>query len=479
MRKILILICLFTTIGIARAQRKDKPNVILIVMDDMGYGDTEPYGMTGIATPNFNKLAKGGMRFTHFNVAEPICTASRAGIITGCYPKRIGMFGALLPDSKMALNPNEQTIASILKDNGYTTGMVGKWHLGGVPAYWPLQYGFDSFFGIPYSHDMSPMGSTGQRVANRKNRDAKNHFLPLINGDKIVDSISTMEQAGQLTSMFTNKATTFIKENKSKPFFLYLAQPLPHVPLAVSSKFKGKSGDMGIFGDVIMELDWALGQIMETLDKEKLADNTLIIVTSDNGPSLKFGSNAGSPGGFREGKTTTFDGGTRVPCLMRWPGKIEAGSVNSKLMVSIDLLPTIAAATGAKLPCKKIDGLNFLPLLENKTQVGPREVFYYYYNRNDLQAVRYKNWKLVLPHKSWNLILPGKDGKLGKNTMVDVPLALFDLAHDPGERYDVQENYREMVAKIQALAQKAREELGDDLTGVKGTGIRPSAQIRE
>ena len=478
MRKLLILICLFATIGIARAQRKDKPNVILIVMDDMGYGDTEPYGMTGIATPHFNLLAKQGMRFTHYNVAEPICTASRAGILTGCYPKRVGMSGALAPNSKMALNPDEQTIASILKDNGYTTGMLGKWHLGGKPPYWPLHYGFDSYFGLPYSHDMSPMGSTGHRVVNPKNMGPGHPFLPLIEGDKIVDSISTMEQASQLTTMMTDKATAFIKQNKSKPFFLYLAHPLPHVPLAVSSKFKGKSGDMGIFGDVIMELDWSLGQIMETLDKEKLADNTLLIVTSDNGPWLTFGSNAGSPGGFREGKMTTYDGGTRVPCYMRWPGKIEAGSVNSKLMVSIDLLPTIAAATGSQLPRKKIDGINFLPLLENKTQVPPREVFYYYYNRDDLQAVRYKNWKLVLPHKSLTNTMPGKGDMAGKTAMIDVPLALFDLAHDPGERYDVQENYPEMVAKIQTLAQKAREDLGDDLTGVKGTGVRPSAQIR-
>jgi len=478
MKKLLFLFIAILFTGHVIAQKK-RPNVILIVMDDMGYGDTEPYGMTGIATPNFNLLAKEGMRFTHFNVAQPICTASRAAILTGCYPNRVGMSGALLPGSKIALNPQEQTIASLLKDEGYVTGMLGKWHLGNKSPYWPLHYGFESFFGIPYSHDIWPIGYDGRRITDSTNMRSKWPMLPLISGDKIVDSVTSLDEAGNLTKMLTEKAVTFIKSNKSKPFFLYLAHPLPHVPLAASADFRGKSGDMGLFGDVIMELDWSLGEIMKTLDKEKLADNTLLIVTSDNGPWLTFGNHAGSPGGFREGKMTTFDGGTRVPCLMRWPGKIEVGSVNSKLMVSVDLLPTIAAATGAKLPTKMIDGINFLPLLTNKTQTPPREVFYYYYNRNDLQAVRYKNWKLVLPHKSMSYSgRMGKNGRPGTGTQVDVPLALYDLAHDPAERYDVQDNYPEIVAKIQDLAAQAREDLGDDITGVKGKNIRPSARLQ-
>lgn len=463
-------------LNIAKAQDNRKPNVIIILMDDMGYGDTEPYGMTGIATPNFNLLAKEGMRFTHFNAAQPICTASRAAILTGCYPNRIGLAGALLPESRIALNLHEQTIASILKDDGYQTAIFGKWHLGNHPPYFPIHYGFDTFFGIPYSHDIWPLDYDGNRITDTSNMRGKWPVLPLISQDNVVDSITNLDGASHLTGMLTGKAVQFIKANKSKPFFLYLAHPMPHVPIVASKNFKGKSGDMGTFGDVIMELDWSLGQIMKTLDDEHLAENTLLIVTSDNGPWLNFGENAGSSGGFREGKATSWDGGTRVPCMMRWPGKIEAGSVNSKLMVNIDLLPTIVAATGAKKPVNKIDGVNFLPLLLGKTDIDPRQVFYYYFGKNNLEAVRYKNWKLVLPHRSATYApLHGKDGHPGVIGHVDVPQALYDLAHDPGERYDVQALYPKMVKTIEAFAEQAREDLGDDLTGREGKEQRQPA----
>jgi arylsulfatase len=251
------------------------------------------------------------------------------------------------------------------------------------------------------------------------------------------------------------------------------------VPLAASEKFKGKSGDMGLFGDVIMELDWSLGEILKTLDNEKIAGNTIVIVTSDNGPWLNFGDNAGSSGGFREGKATSWEGGTRVPFLIRWPGKIESGSINSKLMVNIDLLPTIAAATGVLLPKNRIDGINFLPLLTNKTTKGPREVFYYYFGADNLEGVRYKNWKLVLPHKSNTYEnLHGKFGHPGVIGQVDVQQALYDLAHDPGERYDVQKLYPEMVAKIMTFAEQARDDLGDKLTNRVGKNVRKAAVIK-
>lgn len=461
--------------------QKSKPNIVIINMDDMGYGDTEPYGMTGIPTPHFNQIAKEGMRLTNFNAGQAICTASRAALLTGCYPNRIGMSGVLLPGAKHALNPKEETIASLLKKSGYKTANYGKWHLGNNLPYWPTNYGFDEFFGIPYSHDVWPIDYDGYSLVTDP-KDLRSTFppLPLISNTTVIDTIRNIKEASKLTTLFTEKAVGFIKKNKKQPFFLYLTHPLPHAPLAVSDKFKGKS-DLGLFGDVIMEIDWSIGEILKTLDNEGLTKNTVVMVTSDNGPWLFFGDNAGSSGGFREGKSTTWEGGTRVPFLIRWPGKIESGTVNGSLITNMDLLPTIADITGAALPENKIDGLDFLSLLTGKTNKGPRDTFYYYFGvgSNNLEAIRYKHWKLVFPHKSttYNKNLPGKSGLRGKGAVVEVPLALYDLAHDPGEVRDVQELYPEIVAEIQKIAETAREDLGDDLTNKIGKNVRKPAIV--
>jgi arylsulfatase A-like enzyme len=460
-------------------RRSGRPNVIIINMDDMGYGDTEPYGMTGIPTPHFNRMAKESTRYTHFNAGQPICTGSRASLLTGCYANRVGMSGVLLPGDKRALNPQEETIASLLKKSGYHTAMLGKWHLGNQAPYLPVHYGFDTFLGLPYSNDIWPVDYDGfTLVTDPAHRKSKFPLLTLLEGDRPVDTLRTINDQAKLTTLFTEKAVSFIKENRKTPFFLYLAHPMPHAPLAVSSKFKGKS-ELGLFGDVIMELDWSLGQILNVLDEEKLAANTLLIVTSDNGPWITFGDHAGSSGGFREGKQTVWEGGTRVPLLVRWPGKIEAGGVNSELFTNMDLLPTIAAATGAHLPQNKIDGLNFLPLLTRKTSKGPREVFYYYFGvgSTNLQAIRYKHWKLVLPHKSltYTRELHGTGGRPGAYAFVEVPLALYDLARDPAEAYDVQKQHPEVVRKIMGFAEEARDDLGDDLTQRKGKNLRQPA----
>lgn len=486
MRKSLVLLLVvipFISCKIT-AQSKNqnsKPNIVIINMDDMGYGDTEPYGMTGIPTPNFNQVAQEGMRLTNFNSAQAICTASRAALLTGCYPNRIGMSGVLLPGAKHALNPKEETIASLLKKSGYKTANYGKWHLGNNLPYWPTNYGFDEFFGIPYSHDVWPIDYDGYSLVTDP-KDLRSTFppLPLISNTTVIDTIRNIKEASKLTTLFTEKAVGFIKKNKKQPFFLYLTHPLPHAPLAVSDKFKGKS-ELGLFGDVIMEIDWSIGEILKTLDQEGLTKNTVVIVTSDNGPWLFFGDNAGSSGGFREGKSTTWEGGTRVPFLIRWPGKIESGTVNGSLMTNMDLLPTIADITGSALPENKIDGLDFLSLLTGKTNKGPRDIFYYYFGvgSNNLEAIRYKHWKLVLPHKStsYNKNLQGKGGLRGKGAVVEVPLALYDLAHDPGEVRDVQELYPEIVAQIQKIAETAREDLGDDLTNKKGKNVRKPAIV--
>jgi len=467
---------LLSGIGAFAQGGKTRPNVIIINMDDMGYGDTEPYGMTGFATSNFNKAAQQGMRFTHFNAAQAVCSPSRAALLTGCYPNRISIANAFMPWTKIALNPNEETIASLLKRAGYTTAMLGKWHLGAQPPFLPIHYGFDSFYGIPYSHDIWPVDYDGT-PAKPGSQQSKYPPLHIYDGDNVVGTNSTLEDQSKLTGTFTQKAISFIKTNKNKPFFLYLAQPMPHVPLAASDKFKGKSG-MGVFGDVIMELDWSIGQIMQTLDQNNLSKNTMLIITSDNGPWLRFGDNAGSTGGLREGKGTAWDGGTRVPCIMRWPGTIEAGSVNSHLMTNMDLLPTIMAFTGAQLPKNRIDGLDFSALIKGRSKADVRQVFYYYYDINNLKGVRYKNWKLVLPHSSQTYAqLHGINGFPGETHNVPVKMALYDLAHDPGEIYDVQTLYPDTVKKIMQFVEEARTDLGDEITHRKGLNVRAPGRV--
>jgi arylsulfatase len=384
-----------------------------------------------------------------------------------------------MPWSTKALNTSEETIASLLKKAGYTTAMLGKWHLGYKAPYLPLHFGFDSYYGIPYSNDMWPVDYEGKPITDTSNWRSKYPPLPVLDGDKQIAIISTLEQQEALTTTLTEKAEQFILKNKSRPFFLYLAHPMPHVPLAVSKKFSGKT-ETGLFGDVISEIDWSVGKVIDALDKNGLSKNTLLIVTSDNGPWLTFGSHAGSSGGLREGKGTAWDGGTRVPCFIRWPGTIKAGSICSQLLTNMDILPTVVAAANATLPKQKIDGLNFLSLLTGKTNKSPRELFYVYYDLNNLKLVRYKNWELVLPHKSqaYTQGSPGKDGKPGPTPIAEIPMALYDLTHDPGTVYDVQKQYPEVLKQIMEYVEQARDDLGDDLTNRKGKNVREAAIVK-
>ncbi|MCC4226811.1 sulfatase family protein [Zunongwangia profunda] len=478
----ILLIMLGTFIQCASTQEVDqaKPNVILLYIDDMGYGDLEPYGQTGVETPNFNKLAAEGIRFTNFEVAQPICTASRAALLTGTYPNRIGMGGVLLPASRRALNPDETTIASMLKENNYATAIFGKWHLGNKPPYWPLNYGFDEFFGIPYSHDIWPLYPDGYtRVTNKADIRSSWPPLPLIEGNKITDTVRNIDDTAKLTTVLTERTLEYIDKNRNNPFFIYLAHPLPHVPLAVSDKFKDKSR-MGLYGDVVKELDWSLGKIMEHLKELNLDENTILIVASDNGPWLKFGNHGGSSGGLREGKSTTFEGGNRVPFFMKWKNHIPAGEVNGQLMTNMDVLPTIAAATHSKLPSKRIDGINYLPFLTGETPTVPRDIMYYYFSygeNSELQAIRYKKWKLVLPHTydSYEGSM-GKDGKSGKTTKKSIQYELYDLSHDPGENYDISKLYPEMIEKLKQIAEESRSDLGDSNHKIKPTNAREPAR---
>lgn len=457
-------------------QMSAQPNVILILMDDLGYGDLECYGGFPYHTPNINTLANQGVRFTDFYAAQAVCSASRAAFLTGCYPNRIGISGALSPFSEIALNPEEETIASLLKAKGYKTAMFGKWHLGQQAPFLPLSYGFDEFVGLPYSHDYWPVDYDG-KPADPSTPRGKWPTLRIIEGNMAGMPINTLQDASQLTTLYTEKAVDFITRNKKKPFFIYLAHNMPHVPLAVSPKNQ-RRGRGGMYGDVMGEIDWSVGEIMKALRNNKLEKNTLLIFTSDNGPWLTFGNHAGSSGGLREGKGTAWEGGVRVPCIIRWPEKVKPAVCNS-LAAAMDILPTVVSVCKANLPRKTIDGINIFPLLTNEEE-NLREEFVYYYDRCSLKGIRKGQWVLTFPCVSQTykkITAINNNGWPGSYATDSVKLALYDLRTDPGETLDVKEKYPEVVIELNALANRYRSELGDDLTQQKGYGVRPAAKV--
>lgn len=475
---VFIISIFFNFSALAQVETSKAPNIVLIFMDDMGYGDLNSYGGIGYETPHINKMASEGMRFTNFYSAQAICSASRAAILTGCYPNRIGVTGALFPNSKIGLNSDEVTIPEILRKKGYATGMVGKWHLGEAEQFLPLQHGFDEYFGLPYSNDMWPVGFDNKPVTDLSSWRAKMPPLPLIEGNKTIEYVRNMNDQDKLTKRYTEKAVDFIERHKNKPFFLYFAHSMPHVPLAVSDQFKGKS-EQGPYGDVLMEIDWSVGELLNSLKLNNLEGNTLVIFTSDNGPWLNFGNHAGSSGGLREGKQTSFEGGQRVPAIVRWPNVVPAGTVNDKLASTIDLLPTLSEIAGVNLPVKKIDGVNILSLFKGDKDANPRNHLYYYYNKNSLEGVRMGSWKLVLPHsyQTYEDELPGNDGFPGSRHLDSTGLELYDLRRDPGERFDVKDQNPEVVKSIMELVKLAREDLGDDLTEMEGNNRRGPGRI--
>lgn len=447
------------------------PNVVLIYTDDQGYGDVGVFGSKTLKTPNLDRMAHEGRRFTDFHVAQAVCSASRAALLTGCYPNRIGISGALGPNSKHGLSGSEMTLASMLKQKGYATGMAGKWHLGCQPEFLPGNRGFDEFYGIPYSGDMWPYHPEAKQGTYPP--------LPLIEGLKTIKDGLTPNDQEQLTVQYAERAVRFIERNRDRPFFFYMAPNMPHVPLFVSERFKGKSG-AGLFGDVIMEIDWAVGEVLEALKRNGLDDNTLVIFSSDNGPWLSYGNHAGSAGHLREGKGTSFEGGHREPCIMRWPGKIPKNTVCDEPLMTIDILPTIARLTGATLPSHRIDGLDVWPLISGeKNASNPHEAYYFYYNQNDLQAVRSGEWKLVFSHISRTMQgqPEGRDGVPGKYKPLPVARALFNLRKDPSETKDVLGDNPEVVARLELLAEKSRADLGDNLTSRPPSGARPAGLL--
>ena len=476
--------CLIASTAIQRVTAAppspSKPNVVVIFIDDMGYADINPFGDTGYPTPNLDRMAAEGRRFTDFCVSSAVCSASRSALLTGCYHQRIGIQGALGPKSNIGINADELTLAELCQSQGYRTAAYGKWHLGHHPKFLPTSHGFDEFYGIPYSNDMWPRHPAS--VAKRQN-DPKASIpwaeLPMIEGTEIVIDSMQPDDQKQMTKQFTERAVEFIKRDPDQPFFLYLPHPMVHVPLFCSEAFEGKSGK-GLFGDVVMEVDWSVGQILSAIEDIGVEHNTLVIFTSDNGPWLSYGTHGGKATPLREGKGTMWEGGYREPTLMWWKGKIPAGTTCDQLASSIDVLPTVAKLIGAELPNHPIDGHDISPLLFGKDAAkSPHEAFACYYG-GGLRAVRNDRFKLVFPHQYRTL-----DGHPGGTAGLPVPYksakaakALYDLDNDLSETTDVAAEFPEVVAELEAAAERYRKALGDNAKKIKGNQTRPPGRMQ-
>lgn len=473
-----LLLWLFTTALLSLAcegAEPEKPNVVIILMDDMGYADVGCFGAQGYETPNIDRLAAEGRKFTNYHVAQPVCSASRASLLTGCYPNRIGIHGALGPDARHGLAKGELTLAELVKQKGYATLAVGKWHVGSLPQFLPQQHGFDHYYGLPYSNDMWPYHPQAKPGRFPK--------LPMIEDDRVVDAEVTPEEQTKLTTDYTTRGVRFIEENKDRPFFLYLAHSMVHVPLFVSKKHEGTTG-RGLFADVMAEVDWSVGQIMEILKKNKLEEKTWVIFTSDNGPWLSYGKHAGSAAPLREGKGTCWEGGTRVSCLMKWPGHIPSGTTTDTMLMSIDILPTLARVIGGKLPDHRIDGLDCWPVICGEREAkNPHDFYAYYYQNNQLQAIVSGDgrWKLQLPH-AYNSLPTGQPAATGgKPVLYNVKrienAELYDLYADISESRNLAEQQPQEVTKLQKYAQEIRADLGDSLKKMpRGSGTREAGK---
>jgi arylsulfatase A len=471
--RLLPLLAVFTLAAPLSATAR-PPNIVIILTDDQGYADVGVFGAKGFVTPNLDRMAAEGRKFTNFHVAQPVCSASRAALLTGCYPNRIGIHGALGPRDRHGIADTEMTLAQLVKQKGYATAIMGKWHLGHHPQFLPTRHGFDEYFGLPYSNDMWPNHPEAKPGTFPE--------LPLIDNDRVLIPSVTHEDQAQLTTWYTERAVQFIEKNKDQPFFLYVAHNMPHVPLHVSDKFKGKSV-RGLYGDVIEEIDWSVGEILSALKKNGLDDNTFVLFTSDNGPWLSYGDHAGSAYPLREGKGTNWEGGTREPCIMRWPEKIPAGTVCDDMLMTIDLFPTIAKWIGAKLPEHKIDGLDVWPIVAGEPGAkNPHDAYYFYYEVNQLQAVVTGDgrWKLQLPHTYRTL-----GGRPGGRDGHPVPYEnrkleraeLYDLESDKSETGDVAAANPETVQRLEIVAEQARDDLGDALTKREGSGRREPGRL--
>ena len=471
----IVVLCSFAAvIGARPATAADpvRPNIVIIFTDDQGYGDVGVYGASGYTTPHLDRMAAEGVRFTDFYAAQAVCSSSRAALLTGCYPNRIGVVGALGPTAGHGIHDDETTLAELCKQNGYATAALGKWHLGHHPQFLPTRHGFDEYFGLPYSNDMWPYAPHAQFPD-----------LPLIENEAIINPKVMPDDQKNLTTWYTQRAVSFIERSKDRPFFLYLAHSMPHVPLFVSEKFDGKTQG-GAYGDVIAEIDWSVGQVLEAIQKNGLDEKTLVIFTTDNGPWLLYGDHGGSSGPLREGKGTAFEGGVRVPFIARWPGKIPAGALCHEPAMNIDLLPTVARLIGTgkadspqRTETVPIDGKDIWPLLAGDPGArSPHEALYFYWI-DQLHAVRSGRWKLHLPHTYPTITEPGRGGSRGESRAEKTDLSLYDLEADIGETKNLAAEHPQVVEALMRHVERARADLGDSLIRRKGAGTRPPGRV--
>ena len=442
------------------------PNVVLLYADDLGYGDLGCYGRKDIRTPHLDQLARDGTRFTDFCVPQAVCSASRAALLTGCLPNRVGVLGALFPGSPVGLNPNETTLGELFQSRGYATAMMGKWHLGDTPAFNPVRHGFDEWFGLPYSNDMWPEHPT------------KKDFppLPLMDGMAVVDAHVGPEDQARLTSRYTERAVRFIERTQDRPFFLYVAYAMPHVPLFASEGFRGRSA-AGPYGDAVEEVDDSVGRIVGALRAQGIDRETVVIFASDNGPWLAYGNHAGSSGGLREGKGTSWEGGVRVPMILSWPGHVPAGRVYAGFASTVDLFPTLAAWIHAPLPDGRVlDGRDLSEAWTDAAAPEPQASFFPGYYNGGLNSMRLGPWKRVVPHTYQHLEHPGSGGLPGPGAYApaQATAALYHLGEDPGETRDVSSEHRDVVNKIDEEMGRIRGFLGDSNRKITGIAVRPA-----
>jgi arylsulfatase A len=448
--------------GRAGAADNSRPNLVIILMDDMGYGDISPFNpKTKNRTPNLERMAKEGMKLTSF-YAAPVCTPSRAQVLTGCYAKRVSLPIVISPVAAVGLSAEEHTIATLLKQQGYATMCIGKWHVGDQKEFLPIHRGFDHYLGLPYSNDMGGEWDGALDVPPARRKPP----LPLVRDEKVIETLKPADQ-DRLTERYTQEAIKFIREHKDGPFFLYLPHTAVHVPLHPGHEFRGKSSN-GTYGDWVEEADTSAGRILDTLHELKLDNNTLVIFSSDNGPWLVQGKNGGEAGPLRGGKGGTYEGGMREPTLAWWPGHIAPGTTTDAVAGNIDLLPTFVALAGGTVPTdRKIDGANIAPLLFGQTKEAAREA-HYFFSGNKLEAVRSGPWKLAVAPQSENAGKPKEPEKLPFKPK------LYNLDADIGETTDVADMHPDVVKRLQGFAATMNKDLG--ATG-KGPGVRLPGRV--
>jgi arylsulfatase A-like enzyme len=451
-RILLLFLLILLTAGFACSELFEAagpPNVVIVFLDDSGWADFKPFGSPDYPTPNVQRLAEEGRSFHNFYVPQAVCSASRAALMTGCNPGRTGVFGAHRPDAR-GLDPKFATIAEVLKPLGYTTAFFGKWHLGDQPETRPPARGFDESGGLMYSNDM------WEFHPERPDYWGQWPLHYWRNGEVTIERITSKEQKW-LTTWSTEFAVEFINKSKDRPFFLYVPHSMPHVPLFCSDKFEGKSG-IGLYADVMMEIDWSVGEITKALKDNGLEKNTMVIFTSDNGPWISYGNHAGKTP-FREAKATSFDGGTRSACIIKYPQQIEANTVSEKTFFSIDILPTICHLTGAPLPANEIDGNNVWDIIIDKPGAENPNEYYAFSTSSRFEGVMSGDgrWKLHIPHEYRTLVKAGMDGAAGKYRQEKIELSLFDMQNDPYEKENVIGKYPDIADRLTEIAERHKD----------------------